>query len=132
MNLLLDTHVLVWWAVSDPRLSSPALSAISDASQVHFSLISFWELCLKTHKTRHDLPFEKGDLKDLRVGFLTQGFTELNLDSEVCYRAAALPQHHRDPWDPWDRMIIATAKHRKLTVVSNDSKFKNYPVDLLW
>jgi len=29
-------------------------------------------------------------------------------------------------------MIIATAKHRKLTVVSNDSKFKNYPVDLLW
>lgn len=119
----------MWWAASDPRLSEQAISAISDASQVHFSLISFWELSLKTHKSRHDLPFHKENLTELRNGFLSQGFTELTLDADVCFRAAALPKHHRDPWD---RMIIATAQEKKLTVVSNDSKFKDYQVDLLW
>lgn len=62
-------------------------------------------------------------------GFLSQGFTELTLAADVCFRAAALPKHHRDPWD---RMIIATAQQKKLTIASSDSKFKNYQVSLLW
>ena len=40
-----------------------------------------------------------------------------------------LPLHHRDPFD---RILIAQAIDRQLTLVSRDETFRAYAIDLLW
>lgn len=48
MNLLLDTHVLLWWLSDDTRLGDQARGAIADArSRVWVSAASAWEVVIK-------------------------------------------------------------------------------------
>ncbi len=46
MNLLLDTHVLIWWD-EGRRLSSEARRAIREADDVYVSAASAWEIAIK-------------------------------------------------------------------------------------
>lgn len=122
MRLLLDTHVLIWWAQGS-GLSPPATRAIrSPANDVFVSAASVWEAEIKAAIGKLDLD------ADLAGEPALHGFLELGITAGHAVEAARLPLHHGDPFD---RMLIAQARLEDLTVVTRDAAFKAYGVPLL-
>jgi PIN domain nuclease of toxin-antitoxin system len=124
VNLLLDTHVFLWWIGDSPELSGAARAAIADpASLVHVSAVSAWEISIKRALGRIDLRDE-----EFAYGMRESGFTELPVTAEHGLAAGALPPHHRDPFD---RMLIAQAKSEGLTLVTRDREIAAYDISVL-
>jgi PIN domain nuclease of toxin-antitoxin system len=120
--LLLDTHVLLWWASDDARLGPTARSAIQGAGRAVFvSAVTAWEIAIKQALGRLDAP----DLAEL---LSSQGFRELALSVRHGLDAGALPPVHRDPFD---RALIAQAAREGLTLVTADRLLERYDVALL-
>ena len=121
MSLLLDTHVLLWWA-EDRTISNDAFSAIADPDNiVYVSAASVWEISIKraSRKLRvDDAIFEVGE----------DDFEPLPITHADARLAGSLPVHHRDPFD---RMLIAQALAHDLLFVTRDSKMAGYGVDIL-
>lgn len=121
MRLLLDTHTLLW-ALDRPRvLSRDARAAIADpANDVAVSAVSVWELSLKARKldARPNLSAELARF----------GFAPLAITWDHAAEVAALPLHHRDPFD---RLLIAQARVEGLRIVTRDQAFEPYGVPLL-
>lgn len=73
MNLLLDTHILLWWVAGDRKLSKSLRDRIiSNENDIAVSAATFWELAIKIRLGRIDI-----DLEELRVAMHADGFTEL-------------------------------------------------------
>ncbi len=122
MNLLLDTHALLWWLADEP-MAADAYERIGDPRVlVAVSSVSVWEISMKRAAGR--LRFE-GSLADHLSGAM---FEPLPISLEHAERAGALPPHHRDPFD---RMLVAQAQAEQLTLVSRDPAFEAYEVDVL-
>ncbi len=117
-RLLLDTHALLWW-LADEQLDIGAKEQIAEAPLVVVSAASVWEIGIKVAvgKLRVDLPFTPVVRR--------AGFTLLSVTAEHSDLAAALPLHHRDPFD---RMLIAQAKAERFTIVTRDRRFADYGV----
>ncbi len=124
MNLLLDTHVFLWWIGDSPELSEAARAAIADpASLVLVSATSAWEISIKRALGRIDLRDE-----EFAYGMRESGFTELPVTAEHGLAAGALPLLHRDPFD---RMLVAQAKSEGLTLVTRDREIAVYDISVL-
>ncbi|HEX7460302.1 MAG TPA: type II toxin-antitoxin system VapC family toxin [Acidimicrobiales bacterium] len=122
MNLLLDTHVLLWWLSDDPALPRWAASPIADPDNaVLVSAASVWEISIKRAVGRLEAP---DDLLDV----LDDEFDTLSMTVSHAMAAGQLPAHHADPFD---RMLIAQARIEGLTLVSVDRRFGEYDVPLL-
>jgi PIN domain nuclease of toxin-antitoxin system len=120
MNLLLDTHVLLWWLSDDQRLGERARGLIADPENtVYLSAVVLWEIRIKEAIGKLDLP------ADFRTAVDSQGFTELPLTLDHTDALAELPLHHGDPFD---RMLIAQARSEDLTVLTADHSFRKYEV----
>ncbi len=65
----------------------------------------------------------------LSVWLREAGYRILPLTRDQCERANALPGHHKDPMD---RMLIAEALDRGVTVITADGIFARYGVQTLW
>jgi PIN domain nuclease of toxin-antitoxin system len=127
VQLLLDTHALLWWLAGDRRLSAPARRAIeNDENAVFVSAASAWEISTKHRLGKLDAAAIAGRLGALLT---SQGFESLDMTVNHAERAGALPGEHRDPFD---RMLAAQAQAENLTLVSNDAAFDGYGVALLW
>ena len=128
MNLLLDTHALLWWLYDDPKLSRKARAAIENPDQrILVSSASAWEIATKVRIGK--LP-EVGDVAEKLSAYLRrERFEALPISLDHALAAGSLPGPHRDPFD---RMLIAQARMEKLRVVSIDAVFKQYAVPLLW
>ena len=123
MILLLDTHALVWWLRGDPELSAEARRAIANpATDVVVSAASVWELAIKRARGKIEID---GRLVDVVEGAGFSGLPVLLADAET---AAALPVHHRDPFD---RMLVAQAKRLDAVLVTRDRAFAAYDVHVL-
>ena len=128
MRLLLDTHAFLWWFAGNRRLSAAAHRAIADESNdVLISAASAWEIATK-HRIGK-LPSAEALALDIVGTINSQDFEELPVTVDDGARAGALPGPHSDPFD---RMLIAQALSRNLTVVSVDSIFDRYGVRRLW
>lgn len=125
MALLIDTHVFVWIATGDPRLSSRAIDSVMDPDrQVFLSVVSRWEVVLK--QQRHpEFRLPQGFDKLMQAS----GFATLDLSFDVPGRLESLPPIHDDPFD---RLLIAHAVHEQLTFVTADRNIRRYPVPTLW
>lgn len=123
MNILLDSHALLW-ALSDPgRMLPQAVDTIRDSDNaVFFSHASVWELELKAAKGKLHLP---GDW--LQVAKLT-GFEEVELDLASLIASTRLPWHHQDPFD---RVLIAQARNTGFTLATRDGFAPLYDVPVL-
>ncbi len=122
MRLLLDTHILLWAARNDRRLSPRAEAMISDpANALHFSVASIWEVAIKTSRTRPD--FEV-DPRRLRRTLLEVGYSELAVTGEQAERVALLPAIHKDPFD---RLLMAQAWVEDLLLLTADAALASYP-----
>ena len=122
MNLLLDTHVLLWWLSDDKMLGAKARAAIADSgTQVFVSAATAWEISIKMTLGKLDAP------DNFEEALATSGFTPLPIMVEHALAAGRLPDHHRDPFD---RMLIAQAQLEELLVVTHDGAFGQYDVGL--
>jgi len=125
--LLLDTHALLWWLAGDAQLSVSARAAIEQASSVHVSAVSIWEVSIKTQLGK--LPQGELLLAELPLVLERQGFISLPIVARDGHMAGLLPSHHRDPFD---RMLAAQSLRLGLPLVSNDPAFVPYGVTLVW
>lgn len=122
-RLLLDTHVFLWWRGEPSRLSHEARTRIAGADIVFVSAASAWEAGIKVALGRLTLP------DTLEAGVSASGFEKLLITFAHAERAAALPPHHRDPFD---RMLVAQAQAEVLTLVTRDRLLEPYGGDILW
>jgi PIN domain nuclease of toxin-antitoxin system len=130
VKLLLDTHSVLWYAASDPKLSKTASALILDpANDVFISPASYWEIAVKVSigKLLLHQPYE--DLIDLCLN--RYGFIILPIEPRHTARVAILPfpPNHRDPFD---RLIVAQGLVDNLGIVSADSRLDAYGVSRLW
>jgi PIN domain nuclease of toxin-antitoxin system len=128
MQLLLDTHCLLWWFGDDPLLSARARKLVASGSnQVLVSAASAWEIAIKFRIGK--LPGAEELVADFS-GFLSrERFEHLPISIEHGVRAGLLPGSHRDPFD---RMLIAQSLAENLPIVSNDTVFDDYHIRRLW
>jgi PIN domain nuclease of toxin-antitoxin system len=123
VNLLLDTHVLLWWLSDDPLLPAAAREAIASPEyEVIVSAATAWEIAVKKAVGRLEAPDDLLQILD------TNDFETLPITASHALLAGGLPAHHSDPFD---RMLIAQARAENLTLVSVDSRFRRYDVELL-
>ena len=128
VRVLLDTHAFLWWIADSARLSRAARRTIGDESNIIFvSAASAWEITTK-HRTGKLAQAEAAAL-DVTGSIAGQGFEEQAITVDDAERAGRLPGLHRDPFD---RVLIAQALARDLTVVSADKVFDGYGVRRLW
>ena len=128
MNYLLDTHAFLWYFEDSSNLSKRASDIIEDdAVQKYVSIASLWEFSVKYCVGK--LTFDGGlaHLWDMlsQNGFTILPITQLQLETLI----SELPFHHRDPFD---RLIIATAKAEELTIVTVDENIQKYDVPWTW
>ena len=122
MNLLLDTHVLLWWLSDNPRLSKKGRKSIEDADTVWVSAVTGWEIEAKRARGLLEAP---GDLEEaLRFN----DFRPLPLRFGHAVAAGQLPTIHRDPFD---RMLVAQAKMEGLVLVTVDKEIAKYGVAVI-
>lgn len=122
MNLLLDTHAILWFVGGEPELRDDARSAIESAERTYVSSASIWELAVK-HASGHLVAPDH-----LAERLRELGFIELCLGWEHAQVAGELPMHHRDPFD---RMLVAQAIVERLTIVTRDTVIPRYGVPVL-
>ncbi|HEX3345000.1 MAG TPA: type II toxin-antitoxin system VapC family toxin [Polyangiaceae bacterium] len=122
MNLLLDTHVVLWWRGDAERIAPAVREAIASADTVFVSVASAWEIAIKQALGRVRLP------ETFATGVDRSGFARLTITFEHAAAAARLPRHHADPFD---RMLIAQAMAEGLRLVSADRAIARYGADVL-
>ncbi|MHA7924138.1 MAG: type II toxin-antitoxin system VapC family toxin [Marinobacter sp.] len=122
MNLLLDTHILLWAAAEPGKLSPEATALISDdANRLYFSAASIWEVVIKNSLGRPDF---RVDPHLLRRGLVDNGYSELPISSQHTLSISHLPQTHKDPFD---RILVAQAETEGFLLLTSDELVALYP-----
>lgn len=123
MNVLLDTHVLIWSLTNDTTLSDNARHQIVDGANLVFvSAISVWEISIKMQLGKLSAP---GNLLE---EIMDKRFDLLDVKAEHSWRAGQLPPIHQDPFD---RMLVAQAQVEQLTLLTRDTRIHRYDVATL-
>ena len=122
MNLLLDTHLLIWAASMPERLSSAAFKLMEQPQhQLHFSALSLWKITIKRGLGR---PGFIVDSSLFYRGLIKKGYTELVIESSHSLALDQLPPIHKDPFD---RMLVAQAVFEGMLLLTTDSVVAQYP-----
>ena len=124
-DLLLDTHVVLWWLADDPRLTTRLRDVIATADAARVSSASTWEVAIKRSIGKLDLELEPG--ASFPSVCAEQGFALSSIGHEDAWAVAELPAVRADPFD---RLIAATARRHGWTVVSADPVFTGLAVSV--
>jgi PIN domain nuclease of toxin-antitoxin system len=130
--IVLDTHVLIWWAAGDPQLSRAARDAIEAEAQdgeILVSAISAWEVAMLAKAGRLALTMEAEVWLDTIAQVRAIRFVPV--DVGISIQSVQLPgEFHKDPAD---RIIVATARRHSAPLISADMKIRGYPhVQTIW
>lgn len=121
MNLLLDTHTLIWFLNGDDKLSGKAKSSIENPKNIKLiSIASIWEIAIKLSLGKFRFP--KGFKQFLKL-IEENGFEVLPITFEHAIELSTLDFIHRDPFD---RLLIAQCKADNFTLISKDD------IKLIW
>ena len=131
MSVLLDTHVWIWWLTQGAPLSQSersALDALAAGRNLSVSAVSLWEAQMLHQKGRLELPMAFPE-------WLLQAADErmisvLPLDLDVVIALDGLPASFHG--DPADRLIVATARARRLPLATRDVAIRRGRVVKLW
>ena len=109
-------------------MSGAGKAALSQGD-VFVSPITVWEITRKVALGKLARPSPPGYEGTLAAWLRAAGYRVMPLNWDDCERANGLPMHHKDPMD---RMLIATALDRGMTVISDDAIFGRYGVQTIW
>ena len=124
MDLLLDTHVFLWWDQGSSELGANASAAITDPSnRVFVSAAVGWAIAIKRKLGR--LVFD-GSVRD---AITANGFSALPISIDDAESTEAMPPHHQDPFD---RIMIAQSQRLGLVLVTADAQIRRYEAPILW
>jgi PIN domain nuclease of toxin-antitoxin system len=123
---LLDTHTFIWLSENSDQLSSNLKDVIEEADIVYLSIVSLWEIAIKLNLGKLSL---KQDYEAIEIELEASDILLLPITFSDTIQIRDLPLHHRDPFD---RMLIAQAITRSLTVISRDTAFDAYPIQRFW
>jgi PIN domain nuclease of toxin-antitoxin system len=95
MNLLIDTHILIWYIAGNPSLNPMMLDLLeATENDLSISVVSLWEIAIKVGKGKLDLGIEFHDLKGIldrpNIQILPILFGDLNVQQTLSF-------HHTDP-----------------------------------
>ncbi len=122
MNLLLDTHILVWSVTGSPRLPRAAMVLLADPSNtLIFSVASLWEITIKYGLRRADFDV---DPVSFYQDLVESDFVELPITAAHALGVSLLPRLHKDPFD---RLILAQTNAEGLTLLTNDATLAQDP-----
>jgi PIN domain nuclease of toxin-antitoxin system len=125
VNLLLDTHVFLWWQQSSGRLNLDVRRAIADpAHTVFISAATVWEIAVKRRLGK--LTFHGSVVAAIGAN----GFHELPVLPVDAEAAGELAWDHADPFD---RLLVAQAARHGMTLVTADRHIRSFgAVAQLW
>lgn len=128
MNLLLDTHTLIWFSEGDSKkLSSKARNAIENkGNEKSVSMVTFWEIAIKASLGKLIL---RRELRELIKFVDEHRFNVLPIKTDHTLNLLDLALHHRDPFD---RLLIAQALTENFQIVTKDPAFSLYPIKTIW
>jgi PIN domain nuclease of toxin-antitoxin system len=128
MILLLDTHVLLWVAFGDARLSNTARTMIENPEQrIFVSVVSAWEIIIKHSSGK--LPLNKTPELVFLDEVRDNQYEVLPVDLSHVMRVSKLETHHKDPFD---RLLIAQALSEGLVLLTDDGLIQQYNVSTTW
>ena len=120
-GFLIDTSVLIRYLQAPDSLSATHAAILDTRADTHVSAAAFWEIEIKR-------AIGKLDVDDDLLGHVTdRARIVLDITAEDAIEAGRLPLHHHDPFD---RVMIAQARRRRLSLVTLDRAFANYDVAL--
>ena len=123
MNLLLDTHALLWWLMDDDRLGPAAREGIAEPQNFcAVSAATVWEIAIKVALGKLDVP------ADIEEQLGREGFATLEVSAEHAWAVGRLPPLHRDPFD---RVLVAQCRLEGLTLVTHDETLAAYAIPVL-
>jgi PIN domain nuclease of toxin-antitoxin system len=123
---LLDTHTFIWLSENSDQLSSNLKDIIEEADTVYLSIVSLWEIAIKLNLGKLSLQQE---YEAIETELEASDILLLPITFNDTIQIRDLPLHHRDPFD---RMLIAQAITKSLTVISRDTAFDAYPIQRFW
>lgn len=125
MNVLLDTHVFLWWDGQDPGLNANARATIGDpANNIFVSAASMWEISIKRRLGK--LVFHGSAAAAIGAN----GFHDLPILPIDAEQAGDLPWSHNDPFD---RLLVAQAMRLGVTLLTADRSIRAFEhVPQLW
>lgn len=119
MNLLLDSHVVMWWVEASPRVKGAWLEPLLDSDNtVYVSAATAWEIEIK--KRSGKLAFAP-NIVDVATEY---GWELLAVSGPDAVGAGSLDWDHRDPFD---RMLVAQSLARGMVLVTDDAALKSAP-----
>jgi PIN domain nuclease of toxin-antitoxin system len=127
MKVLLDTHTFIWWDSDPSKLSAQVLTLLQDpATTVFLSVVSVWEMLIKRQLGKLTL---RMPLATLVAQQQANGIQILSITLGHVLAVESLPTPHKDPFD---RLLVAQANVEGTVLLSADSVFAQYPVNVLW
>jgi len=124
MNHLIDTQVLIWYQLQSDRLNPKVYALIKNPEQqILVSVVSLFEIAIKQKIGK--LPEFDVPISVLSEVISRDGFSLLGIDAAHIARYGdipLLPQHR----DPFDRLLLATALHENIPIISADQNFALY------
>ena len=122
MELLLDTHLVIW-AATQSELLPPGARTVMGAPEnaLVFSVASIWEVAIKKGLARSDFDL---DPLVLRRSLLERGYRELPILGAHALAVAALPPLHKDPFD---RILVGQSIAEGITLLTADPVVARYP-----
>jgi PIN domain nuclease of toxin-antitoxin system len=128
MKYLLDTHAFLWWVADDEQLSVTARNIISNPdNQIYFSVVSAWEIVIKTGTGKLILPEVPAIYIPSRIA--SNQFQILPVSLNHILSIPHLEKYHKDPFD---RLLIAQSYTEKLALISIDSLICQYSIQIIW
>lgn len=113
MEVLLDSHVALWWACEPELLTAPSASLIEDPlTEVWVSAASAWELAIEVATGKITV-----DVRRLFDGLQRSGIRLLGIGVDDGIDAGNLTWVHRDPFD---RVLVAQARRGGFTILTRD------------
>ncbi len=125
---LLDTHTIIWMIDNPEKLSTKvATILLNEKNSLYYSMVSIWEIAIKVSIGKLELADNWHEV--FQNELLYNRVLALSIDWQQIARIEQLPFYHRDPFD---RMILAQAQSQKLCILSKDSVFEKYNVNVIW
>lgn len=127
MKYLIDTHILIWLAVSPEKVSKKICEIIENPqNSISISTVSLWEIAIK-------LAIKKLDLQGIEISDLVQFCSEQNIEivqlpvsAVKKYAEIPIKENHKDPFD---RALIALCISDDYVFLSHDGKLEQYTQD---